>query len=185
MEQHLISLTRRKIVFGLGAATLAALTPGQSLAGFLSTRAKRKLALFNIHTKDEVEVTYWKNGKYDEESLLKINELMRDHRQEEVIAMDVNVVDQIFAVQKRVGSRERINIISAYRSKASNEELRQRRRGVAKRSYHTLGRAVDICIPDVNLPQQRVAALRMSAGGVGYYPRSSFIHLDSGPVRSW
>jgi len=185
MSKDIILKPRRSIILGLGALAVSSLLPGQSLAGFLSTRAKRKLALFNVHTKDEVEITYWRKGRYDEEALLKINELMRDHRREEVIAMDVNVIDQIFAVQKHVGSHERINIISAYRSKASNEELRQRRRGVAKRSYHTLGRAVDVCIPDIKLRHQRIAALRLSAGGVGYYPRSRFIHLDSGPVRAW
>lgn len=185
MKNTDILTSRRSIIFASGALALTSIMPNQSLASFLSARSKRKLALFNTHTKEEVEVTYWRNGKYDEASMLKLNELLRDHRQESVIAIDANVIDQIFALQKRVGSRERIDIISGYRSKTSNEELRQRRRGVAKRSYHTLGRAIDICIPDVGLRSQRLAALRLSAGGVGYYPRSKFIHLDSGPVRAW
>ncbi len=185
MSKTKMSISRRSIILGGAGLALTCVMPNQSLAGFLSARSRRKLALFNAHTKENIELTYWKNGRYDETALLRINELLRDHRQEEVVAIDVNVIDQIFAVQRRVGSREQINIFSAYRSKTSNEELRQRRRGVAKRSYHTLGRAVDICIPDVRLGSQRTAALRLSAGGVGYYPRSRFIHLDSGPVRAW
>jgi len=177
--------SKRGLLKGMVLTASGLLLPGYSMAGLLKGSKKRKIALYNTHTREDIEVTYWKNGSYQERELSRINELLRDHRREEVMAMDVDVIDQIFAIQKRLGSKEQVSIISGYRSKSSNEELRQRRRGVAKRSYHTLGRAIDIRIPGQSLSKQRKAALQLSAGGVGYYRRSNFLHIDTGPVRRW
>ena len=177
--------TKRTLITGLAATVTGMLVPGQTLAKILSVSKRRKVALHNIHTDETTEVTYWKDGVYQERAILKLNELLRDHRKEQVANMDINVIDQIYAIQKKLSSDEQVQVISGFRSKSSNEELSQRSRGVAKRSYHTLGRAIDIYIPDVSLKKQRIAAVRLNAGGVGYYRRSKFIHIDSGPVRFW
>jgi uncharacterized protein YcbK (DUF882 family) len=184
-SQQATGISRRNLIVGAGAMAASLILPGEVFAKSLKKYKRRKLALLNVHTREDVEVTYFKNGRYQESALMKINELLRDHRRDEVTNIDVKVIDQIFATQKKLRNDDQIHVLSGYRSKATNEELRQRSRGVARKSYHTLGQATDIYIPGIKLRKQRTAAISLLAGGVGYYPRSSFIHLDSGPVRKW
>ena len=147
----------------------------------------RKLKLYYLHTGEKAEITYKKNGKYIKGGLRKINRFLRDWRRNEPTKMNPRLLDLIWEVYKETGSRKHIHVISGYRSPATNNLLRKRGRGVAKKSQHTLGNALDFFIPGVSLRKLRNIGLRKGIGGVGFYPKSGspFVHMDTGRVRHW
>ena len=147
----------------------------------------RTLWLHHIHTKEEVQITFKRNGQFDEEGLKKINWALRDWRTDAPIKMDPEVIDLLWEVYRDTGAKQPIHIIGGYRSPATNSMLRSRSKGVAKHSQHTLGKAIDFFIPGVPLDVLRAAAMKAQGGGVGYYPTSGspFVHLDVGSVRAW
>ena len=147
----------------------------------------RKLKLYYLHTGEKAEITYKKNGRYIKSGLKKINHFLRDWRRNEPTKMNPRLLDLIWEVYKDTGSRKHIHVISGYRSPATNSLLRKRGRGVAKKSQHTLGNALDFFIPGVSLSKLRNIGLRQGIGGVGYYPKSGspFVHMDTGRVRHW
>jgi uncharacterized protein YcbK (DUF882 family) len=147
---------------------------------------ERSLSLFNTHTGESLQsVVYWADGDYLAEALTDINFLLRDHRTDKVKPMDPKLFDLLHTLSNKLENRNAFQIISGYRSPESNRKLRQATSGVAKKSFHLAGQAVDIRLPGRNLAQLRRAALNLQAGGVGYYPRSNFIHMDTGPRRRW
>ena len=147
----------------------------------------RTLKLYYIHTKERAEITYKKDGRYIQSGLNQLNRFLRDWRRNEPTKMDPRLFDLVWEAYQRVGGRDYIHVVSAYRSPATNSMLRGRSKGVAKNSQHTLGRAMDFYIPGVKLAKLREAGLKMGGGGVGYYPTSGapFVHLDVGSVRHW
>ena len=147
----------------------------------------RKLKLYYLHTGEKAEITFKKNGRYVKGGLKKINRFLRDWRRNEPTKMNPRLMDLIWEVYKETGSRKHIHVISGYRSPATNSLLRKRGRGVAKKSQHTLGNALDFFIPGVSLRKLRNIGLRKGIGGVGYYPKSGspFVHMDTGRVRHW
>ncbi len=147
----------------------------------------RTLKLYFIHTKERAEITYKRNGRYIQSGLKQVNRFLRDWRQNEPTNMDPKVLDLLWEVYRTTGARDYIHVVSAYRSPKTNAMLRSRSSGVAKKSQHMLGKAIDFYIPGVKLASLRNAALKYEAGGVGYYPRSGspFIHIDVGGVRHW
>ncbi|MEK6748718.1 MAG: DUF882 domain-containing protein [Pseudomonadota bacterium] len=151
----------------------------------MSAPAARKLALYNLHTQERLNVVYWEQGEYLPEQLDKINYLMRDYRTDEVAAIDYRVLEFLSGVSERLELREPIQIVSGYRSARTNDMLhRLNGDGVAKNSLHTRGMAVDIKLARISLDHLRKAALDVRRGGVGFYPEQ-FVHLDAGPVRHW
>jgi len=147
----------------------------------------RKLKIYFVHTGERSTIAYKRNGKYLKAGLRKINYALRDWRRNEPTKMDPNLLDLIWEIYRQSGSKAYINVVSAYRSPATNNMLRRRSRGVAKKSQHTLGKAIDFFLPDVKLSKLRKIGLIEQLGGVGYYPRSGspFIHIDTGRVRHW
>ncbi|MGE3308290.1 MAG: DUF882 domain-containing protein [Rhizobiaceae bacterium] len=147
----------------------------------------RTLKLYFVHTKEKAEITFKRNGRYDAEGLREINNFLRDWRRNEPTKMDPRLLDLVWEAYRATGSREYINVVSAYRSPATNGMLRSRSKGVAKKSQHMLGRAMDFYIPGVKLKTLREIGLKMQGGGVGYYPTSGspFVHFDVGNVRHW
>lgn len=145
----------------------------------------RSLSLYNPNRLESLTIQYCADGWYNPDSLLQVNQFMRDPPTDEVIAMDPQLLDILFQLQQRAGASEPINVCSGYRSPATNASMRVEHRGVARNSYHMYGRAVDFRIPGHNLVHVRDIALSLQAGGVGYYGRSDFIHVDTGPVRAW
>ncbi|HYZ45701.1 MAG TPA: DUF882 domain-containing protein, partial [Xanthobacteraceae bacterium] len=147
----------------------------------------RTISLHHMHTDEELTVTYKVNGRYDEEALRKINNLLRDWRESKSIAMDPHLIDLLWEVYREVGAKEPIWIVCGYRSPETNSMLRRRSSGVAQFSQHMLGKAIDFYIPGVSLEQLREAGLRAQRGGVGFYPTSGspFVHMDTGSVRHW
>lgn len=145
-----------------------------------------RLQLYNTHTEEQLDVTYRDaSGKYDDEALDAINHILRCHYTEKEVDIDLGVIEYLNTVDREFGGDNLIHVISGYRSPEYNEMLRRKNRRVAKHSLHLEGRAVDIRIPGVSLKKVKRAALNLRCGGVGYYPRKGFVHLDSGRFRHW
>lgn len=173
---------RRFLQQAMVAATGLIIAPAH--AG-LNRQGERALTLCNLHTGEELSRTYWADGEYLSESLADINHLLRDHRSDEIHPMDPQLLDMLHQLRHKVGSHKPYEIISGYRSPKTNAKLRGKSRGVAKRSLHMQGKAIDIRLPGQDLAKLRQAALSLKAGGVGYYPKSNFLHVDTGRVRHW
>ena len=163
---------------------------GSSLAAHSSTLitpvdGARDLRMLNLHTGERINVTYWEKGEYLVDGLAEIYLLMRDHRQNLIAPIDVRVLDQLHQVNQLVGNQKEVYLISGYRSPKTNEMLRGKSNNVAKRSLHMKGQAIDFRIPNMNLRHVHKAALASTHGGVGYYSRSGYLHLDVGRKRNW
>ena len=145
-----------------------------------------RLALYNTHTGEQLEVTYREpTGQYDPDALGAIDHLLRCHYTNRVTKIDVRVIEFLDAVDKRLGGDNEIHVISGFRSSEYNRLLRQKSRRVARHSLHLSGKAIDLRIPGVGLNVIKKTALDLRHGGVGYYPRKGFVHLDSGQFRYW
>jgi len=145
-----------------------------------------RLSLFNVWTEERLDVTYRNEaGQYDLDALDDVNQILRCHYTGEVAAIDVRVLEHVNLVQAKLGGQREIHIISGFRSPEFNAMLVRSGRRAAKNSLHVQGQAVDLQIPGVHPKMVRQAALELGYGGVGYYPRSKFVHLDSGPFRHW
>jgi len=180
LEQRLSR--RRFLQVSAGAAAGLLITPAH--AG-LTRHGQRSLSLRNLHTGEKLTRTYWVDGEYLQEPLADLNHLLRDHRTGDMHPMDPRLLDMLHRLQQKVGSRRSFEIISGYRSPKTNNLLRSNSSGVAKKSLHMQGKAMDIRLPGQDLAQLRKAALSLKAGGVGYYPKSNFLHVDTGRVRYW
>jgi len=156
--------------------------------GTAGARAEtRTLKIYYIHTGEKAEITFKRNGRYDQKGLDKLNWFLRDWRRNEPTKMDPRLFDLVWEVYQRVGASDYINVVSAYRAPETNAMLRKNTSGVAKKSQHIQGRAMDFFIPGVPLAKLRATAMKLQRGGVGYYPRSGspFVHLDVASVRAW
>lgn len=145
----------------------------------------RVLPLHNVHTGEKENITFWSDGHYVESGLNQINWLLRDFRTGDVKAIDPRLMNILYLLTKRVDTEKSLLVLSGFRSKKTNDMLRKTTEGVARRSFHMAGRAVDIRIPKIRSVDVQKAALTLGGGGVGYYPSSNFVHLDTGPVRTW
>ncbi|MDQ1316097.1 MAG: hypothetical protein QG662_2206, partial [Pseudomonadota bacterium] len=134
---------------------------------------------------EKFDLPYWIQGDYVPEALAEINRVLRDHRTDQVAAIDTDLLDLLHRVNGTLGNSRPFQIISGYRSPASNQMLAGNSSGVAKRSLHMQGKAIDIRLPGIPLADLRRAGLNLQGGGVGYYPGSNFVHLDVGRVRTW
>jgi len=146
---------------------------------------ERKLSFLNLHTGESINATYWAEGQYQVSELDAINRVLRDHRTGDIHNMDHKLLELLNILHQRIDSKQAFHVISAYRSEKSNAYLRQNSSGVAKKSFHMKGMAMDIRLPKCQLSSLRTEALKLKAGGVGYYPKSDFIHVDTGHVRHW
>jgi uncharacterized protein YcbK (DUF882 family) len=145
-----------------------------------------RLTLLNVHIDEKLTVTYrTRDGEYDHEALSEIDRVLRCHYTNEVARIDIRTIEFLNRIDKKLGGGNEIRVISGYRSPAYNRNLRQEGRNVAKQSLHMKGKAIDISIPHVGTDTVRRTALKLGKGGVGYYPASGFVHIDSGPFRTW
>jgi uncharacterized protein YcbK (DUF882 family) len=147
--------------------------------------AERRLSFYNTHTAEQLTATYWAEGQYQVTELAAIDRLLRDHRSGEIHSIDRRLFDILYSLQQQTGAHGTFEVISGYRSPSTNRQLRRTGNGVARNSLHTHGQAIDIRHSGVRLTDLRQAALGLRAGGVGYYPSSNFIHVDTGRVRTW
>lgn len=180
-------VSRRKVILGglAAAAVSSAALPLRPARAAFSVEAK-SLAFNSLHTGETAKVTYWEErAGYLPDAIGELSHILRDWRTDEVYEMDLALYDMLFELRYRLGSEKPFQIISGYRSPKTNAKLASNSGGVAKRSYHMKGMAIDIALPDVELDYLRRVALDMHMGGVGYYPSSGFVHVDTGPVRRW
>jgi uncharacterized protein YcbK (DUF882 family) len=175
--KHLLAAT----FLGMSLMSFATLSQGT-----LASEA-RELTFYHTHTGKRLDVVYWEDGRYVDEALDEINHFLSDFRTGDAVAMDRELLDLIYDVRDSLGSNGTYQIISAYRSPKTNEMLRNRSAssGVAKKSQHLLGKAIDVRLTDVPTARLRDAAIRLQRGGVGYYEASDFVHMDTGRVRRW
>lgn len=168
----------------MGAAAAVGLAASPSWA-MVPAPKPRSLKLYNIHTGESLATEFFAQGRYVPEALKEANYLLRDFRTGDVEAIDPELLDLLAKLHGVLDSREPFHVISGYRSPKTNAMLRKRSSGVAKKSYHMRGKAIDVYLPDRDLALLRRAAMNLKRGGVGYYPKSGFVHIDTGRVRSW
>lgn len=177
------ALSRRSLLgLGLGAAALAFVRPVEAAVRAMPERA---LTLYNTHTGEWLKTVYWAEGRYLAKSLTQVNRILRDHRSDEIHPMDPRLLDVMVAVHRKFGNKGAIHIISGYRSPESNAILASASDGVAHHSLHMAGKAVDIRLPGQSVRIIGKAAKSLKAGGVGTYPASNFVHVDTGRIRFW
>lgn len=145
----------------------------------------RSLSFQHTHTGKKLTVTYYRDGEYVPEALAALDDFLQDFRTGDEVAMDPALFDILFDIKRMAGSDGAYEVISAYRSPATNAMLRKKSKGVAKKSQHLLGKAIDVRLSDVDTAKLRDIALSLKRGGVGYYRASDFVHIDTGRVRRW
>jgi len=146
---------------------------------------EKTISLYNTRTGESWSRVYWCEGDYVPEALEEINYLLRDHRTNEVREIDPRLLDLLYDLNEKLNTRGPFQVVSGYRSPETNALLRRRSRRIARHSLHIEGMAVDIRLPDRNMRQLARAAISLQSGGVGYYPRRQFVHVDTGKVRRW
>lgn len=167
-------------------ASVMTLCPGRAfglIQPFLSP--ERSVSFYNTHTGERLKTVYWAQGNYLPEALADINHILRDHHTGETKPIDTHLLDLLYAIHTKLQARHPFYVVSGYRCPATNAFLRRLHKGVAKNSLHMWGKAVDIRLPSSRLSLLRRAAIDLKLGGVGYYPRSKFVHVDVGRVRYW
>ena len=145
----------------------------------------RSLSFYHTHTGKTLTVVYYENGAYVPTGLDAIDDYLKDFRNGEGHRMDPALLDVLFDIKLKTGTRSPFQVISAYRSPDTNQMLRSKSAGVAKDSMHLRGQAIDVRLADVPLDKLRTVALDLQKGGVGFYPESQFVHVDTGRVRRW
>jgi uncharacterized protein YcbK (DUF882 family) len=178
----------RRVVLGASLVLLSAAAWCTATAYRASALGEiRTLSMYNIHTKENLTVTFKRDGKYDQAALKRLDTFMRDWRANKETSMDPALIDLIWTLHKQLGSKEPVHLICGHRTAQTNESMRKKGGGQARRSQHILGKAADISFPDVPVKLLRNSALVQEHGGVGYYPTSGipFVHVDTGNVRMW
>ena len=145
----------------------------------------RQLSFYHTHTRLSLDVVYYANGEYVDSALDEINRFLKDFRTGEITAINPQLLDLLHDVRNELGPDATVEVISAYRSPQTNEMLRATTTGVAKNSQHVKGNAIDVRLRGIRTTRLRDTAIRMQRGGVGFYPKSDFVHVDMGPVRAW
>jgi uncharacterized protein YcbK (DUF882 family) len=174
------------------ASHAAAMAVASSALPMIATPARaamtgeRRLAFFNTHTRERLALAYAVDGRYVPAALVALDRLLRDHYSGEVGRIDPQLFDLLHGVQRELAQDGTFEVISGFRSDATNARLRERGGGgVARRSLHLQGRAIDVRLPGAALAEVRDAALSLRGGGVGFYAREQFVHIDTGRVRAW
>jgi uncharacterized protein YcbK (DUF882 family) len=175
---------RRRFLAGLAAPALLGLG-GVLPISVEAAVPERALSLHNRQLGESVRTVYFARGRYDRGALGEIKHLFRDKHNDDEIDIDTRLLDLLWVVQRRLTPKSPLEVVCGYRSPQTNAKLRRGNRGVAQNSFHMYGKAVDLRIPGCPLATLHRLALTLQAGGVGYYPRSNFVHLDTGPVRRW
>jgi uncharacterized protein YcbK (DUF882 family) len=178
-------LTRRSFLIHstqalIGLATIS--VPDLCLA---KIPEKRTLSLYHARAQKALTLTYANGKQYNPKALARINSFLRDYQTGQVHRIDPKLLDILWAVQREIGSKGVFKVVSAFRSPQTNRQLRRAKSGVASHSLHMEGRAVDIQFSGADLGQIRRCAMDLQTGGVGFYPKSNFVHLDSGDYRTW
>jgi uncharacterized protein YcbK (DUF882 family) len=178
-----VNRVRRRVLFGAGIAILGSVaSPAIASIGRANVR---RLSFDNLHTGERLKADYWVDGEYVPDALKTINHLLRDFRTGDIHAVEPKLLDVLSTLRGMLETEADFQVISGYRSPKTNAMLHEQSDGVAATSLHMQGMAIDIRVGGRPLARLRDAALHLSAGGVGYYPKSDFVHVDVGRVRRW
>ncbi len=169
----------------MAMAPLLLLSSPNSLLAGIARLEEKALSFYHTHTLKELSIVYFRNGSYIPKALTKINTFLSDFRTGDIHPIDPALLDLLHDLRKSTGSKEFFEVISGYRSPHTNAMLHSSSGGVASHSLHMLGKAIDIRLPSFNTGRLHQIALAFQRGGVGYYPQSDFVHLDTGHVRAW
>ena len=185
-DQRPTAISRRSILGVFAATAIAAAPTFSNAAGLLRGAGDiRRIRMYSGRTGESMDTIYWIEGDYIKEALKEVNYFMRDWRTDQTISIDVRTLDIMAASHSLLDSNEPYMMLSGYRSAATNAMLRSRSRNVAKNSLHMKGQAGDLRLKSRSVSQMAQAAKSVSAGGVGKYSRSNFVHMDCGPIRTW
>jgi len=185
MENQNFKLRRNILKAGVAIA-LTGIGTRPALADFeQNKKAVRELAFYNLHTGEGLKADYWANGDYLPDALADINHILRDFRNDQILPIETPLLDLLHELHSTLGTSQPFHIVSGYRSPETNSTLAANSGGVAKDSLHMQGKAIDLIIEGIPLIELRHAAISLHGGGVGYYPNSNFVHVDTGRVRSW
>ena len=179
------NLVRRRELLKFGAAAGLAAIAAPAWAQDFDIWEPRRAILDNLHTGEKFNEVYYANGSYLPDALAEATRVMRDWRTGDEHFIDPGLFDALHAIGGKLETSQPFQIISGYRSPKTNAMLHARSKGVAENSQHTVGKAIDIRLEGVELRNLRNAALSLGAGGVGFYPVSNFVHVDTGRVRQW
>jgi len=194
MNQKCDKLGRRRLLKAglLGAAVAivplgaeAALRAAQPINFIVRLPSRRALSFYNFHTGESLKTVYFDKGEYVQDALGEVNHFFRDFRANEVMAIAPGLLDLLYRIHAALDTSQPFNLISGYRSAATNAWLAGRSEGIARHSLHMYGMASDINVQGRSLALLQAVALSMQGGGVGYYPRSNFVHVDIGRMRRW
>jgi uncharacterized protein YcbK (DUF882 family) len=174
---------RRRVLHWSLAAGSGLLLPWQAASA--GNPAVRRLEFYNLHTGESVAAAYWEQGHYVARALAEIDYVLRDYRTGDVHPIDPYLLDLVHILRVKMTYDGPVHVISGYRSPKTNAMLAQRSGKVAKNSYHVKGMAIDLRLPGRRLEEVRATAVELGGGGVGFYPESQFVHMDTGPVRAW
>ncbi len=184
LERDTACPNRRTFLRRLGTTVPAAFLLG-SMGRAVAEVPMRSLRLHHLHTGEKLSVVYYANRHYLPDALAAINHLLRDFRTDDEHAIDRTLLDLLSDISRKIGDKTCFEVISGYRSPATNAMLRRTSGKVAERSLHMQGRAIDVRVQGLDAILLRNAATALSRGGVGYYPNSRFVHLDTGRFRTW
>ena len=179
-----MTCTRRQFIRNTALLSAGLCLPNYARAALMAA-PERSLRFYNTHTGESLKTVFWAEGQFVPEALADINKLLRDHRTNEIAAIDPQLLNLLDRVTTLVSPGDTLHVISGYRSPQTNQALAVQSGGVAKHSMHLDGKAIDIRIPGRDLALIRDSALSLQGGGVGFYPKSQFVHLDTGRVRRW
>lgn len=183
-----VTFSRRRLLRAgalLASASAVAAWAPRVRAQAQESPAVRRLALRNLHTPESIELEFYRGGAYIPSALAAAQVFLRDYRNGEQHPIDPPLLDILYEVAQRLGVDPVFGVISGYRSPQTNERLRERSSGVARHSLHLEGRAIDVRLEGVDCTDLAAGGLALSRGGVGYYRKSDFVHLDTGALRSW
>jgi uncharacterized protein YcbK (DUF882 family) len=182
--------TRRRLLGGALAGIAAggllrAASAGAAHAGAPDENAARRIALMNLHTGEQLDIEYFRDGGYNGDALVQIRKVLRDFRTGDMHEIDPHLMDYLAAVAAELGAEARFSVISGYRSPQTNAKLHEQSAGVAQHSLHMQGRAIDVRMAGIDCADLAAHAQGLRRGGVGYYHASNFVHLDTGAFRTW
>jgi len=185
VDDESIEYSRRDFVKNAAIITSSLAVGSSELFASRRTKRRESLTLHSTHLNKTFHAEFFDGHRYNITGLFQIDKAMMDYRAWQIARIDLKLVSLLYQINRHVGLHHKINIVSGYRSPRTNMYLRRHSRGVAKHSYHMKAQAADIQIPGIRLHKLREIARGLGLGGVGYYPRSNFVHVDVGPVRHW
>jgi uncharacterized protein YcbK (DUF882 family) len=180
-----MSWNRRRVLLSGGALAGATLAARLTTAEAKDADESRHIELYSLHTAERLNIVYWRDAAYDAAALEKIEQLLRDFRNNERHEIDPKLLDYLTTVAAALGKEPKFSVISGYRSPQTNQRLHEKSSGVSEHSLHMQGRAMDVRLNGIDCAELAARAIELKLGGVGYYRASDFVHLDTGKFRTW